>query len=172
MQSSNRRAPFRIKVCRFGFAQPEKHPFEIHRRFLKTSAFSEGFECYIHANLIAQFETVGRAVGDQPSVLYYLGRLDLEEQNYQGAVGKLSKASSQPPFPDTAFYLGFAYLKLGSHAEAEKWLKKAIELNAEDSRAEYELARLYRQQGRQEDAGLQPASRGVGRRGHPPPFSR
>jgi len=110
------------------------------------------FEQHKIAEARHEFETVRRAVGDQPSVMYYLGRIDLEEQNYQGAMGKLSKASSQPPFPDTAFYLGFAYLKLGSHPEAEKWLKKAIELNPGDSRAEYELARLYRQQGRQEEA--------------------
>ena len=73
------------------------------------------FEQHKIAEARHEFETVRRAVGDQPSVLYYLGRIDLEEQNYQGAMGKLSKASSQPPFPDTAFYLGFACLKLGSH---------------------------------------------------------
>lgn len=112
------------------------------------------FERHKFVDARREFETVHRAVGDQSSVLYYLGRIDLEEQNYQGAMGKLSKASLQPPFPDTAFYLGFAYLKLSSNQEAEKWLKKAIELNPGDSRAEYELAKLYRKEGRQEEAKL------------------
>jgi Tfp pilus assembly protein PilF len=99
-----------------------------------------------------EFETVRRAVGDQPGLLYYLGRLDLEELHYQSAIEKLSKASANPPFPDTAFYLGLAYLKKGSNPEAEKWLKKAIALSPDDSRAEYQLATLYRKEGRQEEA--------------------
>jgi Flp pilus assembly protein TadD len=99
-----------------------------------------------------EFETVRKSVGEQPGILYYLGRLDLDERNYKGAVTNLGKASSHPPFPDTAFYLGIANLKQGMNAEAEKWLKKAVQLNPDDSRAEYELATLYRKEGRQEEA--------------------
>ena len=92
------------------------------------------------------------AEGDRPGILYYLGRLDLNEHNYKKAVDNLSKANSHSPFPDAPFYLGLAYLKLCSDQEAEKSLKKAIELNPGESRAEYELASLYRKQGREEDA--------------------
>jgi len=99
-----------------------------------------------------EFETVRKAVGEQPGVLYYLGRIDLEERKYKSAVANLGKASSHPPFPDTAFYLGIAYLKQGLNADAERWLKKAIEVNPDDSRAEYELATLYRKEDRQEEA--------------------
>ncbi len=99
-----------------------------------------------------EFETVRQAVGERPGILYYLGRLDFQGQDYKGAVENLNKASSHPPYPDTAFYLGLAYLKLGSNQDAEKWFKKAIELNPEDSRADYELATLYRKEGRQEEA--------------------
>jgi Tfp pilus assembly protein PilF len=99
-----------------------------------------------------EFEAVRSAAGEQLGVFYYLGRLDLEERKYNGAVANLNKASAHPPFPDTAFYLGLAYLKQGSNSDAEKWLKKAIELNPDDSRAEYELATLYRKEGRQEEA--------------------
>jgi len=99
-----------------------------------------------------EFETVRQAAGERPGISYYLGRLDFEGQNYKGAVENLTKASSHPPYPDTAFYLGLAYLKLGSNQDAEKWFKKAIELNPEDSRAEYELGTLYRKEGRQEEA--------------------
>jgi Flp pilus assembly protein TadD len=93
-----------------------------------------------------EFETVRRDAGDQPSIWYYLGRLGLEERNYKSAV------AARPPFPDTAFYLGLAYLKLGSNPDAEKWLKEAVRLNPEDSRAEYQLATLYRKEGRQKEA--------------------
>jgi tetratricopeptide (TPR) repeat protein len=99
-----------------------------------------------------ELETVRQAAGEQPGVSYYLGRIDLDEHNYKGAIQNLSKASSHPPFPDTAFYLGLAYLKQGSNPDAEKWLKKAIALNPDDSRAEYQLATLYRKEGRQEEA--------------------
>ena len=110
------------------------------------------FEQHKSAESRREFETVRRAAGEQPGISYYLGRLDLEEHKYKDAVANLGKASAHPPFPDTAFYLGLAYLKRGSNPDAEKWLKKAIELNADDSRAEYELATLYRKEGRQEEA--------------------
>lgn len=99
-----------------------------------------------------EFEALRHAQGDRPGILYYLGRLDLDEHNYKKAIESLGKANSLPPFPDTPFYLGLAYLNLGSDQDAEKCFKKAIELNPGESRAEYELARLYRKQGRNQEA--------------------
>jgi tetratricopeptide (TPR) repeat protein len=110
------------------------------------------FEQHKNAEARRELMAVRREAGDQPGVWYYLGRIDLEEQNYKAAAGNLSKASAKPPFPDTAFYLGLAYLKLGSAELAETWLKKAAELNPTDSRAGYELAKLYRKEGREEEA--------------------
>jgi len=85
-----------------------------------------------------ELETVRREVGERPSICYYFGRLDLEEQNYKSAVANLNKAIAKPPFPfpDTAYFPGFAYLKEGNDQDAEKWLKKAAKRNPEDSRAE------------------------------------
>jgi tetratricopeptide (TPR) repeat protein len=99
-----------------------------------------------------ELETVRREVGERPSICYYFGRLDLEEQNYKSAVANLSKAIAKPPFPDTAYFLGFAYLKEGSDQDAEKWLKEAAKRNPDDSRAEYQLALLYKKEGREEEA--------------------
>src|SRR5271169_645881 len=82
------------------------------------------FEQHKSAESRQEFETVRQAVGEQPSISYYLGRLDLEERKYKGEIERLTKASSHPPFPDTAFYLGLAYLRHGSDSDAEKWLKK------------------------------------------------
>jgi Flp pilus assembly protein TadD len=110
------------------------------------------FEQHKVADARKEFETVRRQGGDQPSICYYLGRIDLDERNYKGAIDSLTKASERPPYPDNAFYLGLAYLKQGSDQDAEKWLKKATELNPDDSRAEYQLALLYRKEGKQEDA--------------------
>src|SRR5690349_6288383 len=69
------------------------------------------FESHNPVEARREFETVRREAGDHPNVGYYLGRLDLEERNFDSAVQNLSKAMEKPPFPDTAYYLGFAYLK-------------------------------------------------------------
>ncbi len=100
----------------------------------------------------AEFERVRQQAGDQPGLFYYLGRIDQEERNYKGAIANLSKAAAKPPFPDTAFYLGLAFLKQGDEPNAEKWLKEAIRVNPDDSRASYQLATLYRKQGRTAEA--------------------
>jgi hypothetical protein len=41
----------------------------------------------------------------------------------------LNKGIAKPPFPDTTYFLGFAYLKQGSDQHAEKWLKEAARRN-------------------------------------------
>lgn len=110
------------------------------------------FEQHKYFDSRQQLETVRQATGEQPGISYYLGRIALEERNYKAAIENLVKCSARPPFPDTAFYLGLAYVKNGSDSDAEKWLKKAIDVNPDDSRAQYQLATLYRKQGRQDEA--------------------
>jgi tetratricopeptide (TPR) repeat protein len=110
------------------------------------------FEMHKSDEARQELETVRREVGDHPNVLYYLGRLDLDEQKFPSAIRNLSKAAAEPPFPDTAYYLGFAYSKQGDFTAAEKWLQEAARLNPQDSRIPYQLSVVYRKQGRQEDA--------------------
>ncbi len=99
-----------------------------------------------------EFEAVQREVGDHPNVSYYLGRLDLEDQNFEGAIQKLNEAMEKPPFPDTAYYLGYAYFKHGDLAEAEQWLKKAAELIPNDARVPYQLGLVLKKEGKDEEA--------------------
>jgi tetratricopeptide (TPR) repeat protein len=99
-----------------------------------------------------ELEAVRHEVGDHPNVLYYLGRLDLEDRNFESAIRNLSQAAAQPPFPDTTYYLGFAYFKHGDLADAEKWLKEAARLNPRDARVLYQLGFVYRKEGREEEA--------------------
>ena len=99
-----------------------------------------------------ELEAVRRETGDHPNVLYYLGRLDIEDRNFASAIKDLSLAIAKPPFPDTAYYLGFAYFKQGDLTNAEKWLKEAAQLNPRDSRIPYQLGLVYRKQGREDDA--------------------
>src|SRR5258708_25402937 len=94
----------------------------------------------------AEFEKVRQEEGEKPGLFYYLGRIDQEEQDYKRAITNLSKAATAPPFPDTFFYLGLAYLKDADDPNAEKWLKEGIRVHPHDSRALYQLAPLYRRQ--------------------------
>ena len=99
-----------------------------------------------------EFEAVRHEAGDHPNISYYLGRLDLDELHYESAIRNLNQAIAQPPFPDTAYYLGFAYFKQGDLAAAEKWLKEAAQLNPHDARVQYQLGVVYRKQGKEEEA--------------------
>ena len=78
--------------------------------------------------------------------------MDLEDGDLKGATQNLRKAAVKPPFPDTAFYLGVAFLKQHDLSGAEKWLKAAAQLLPRDARVEFQLAKVYREQGRDEEA--------------------
>ena len=122
------------------------------------------FEMHNSDEARQELEIVRHEAGDHPNVLYYLGRLDLDEQKFSGAISNLSKAAAEPPFPDTAYYLGFAYFKQGDLSAAEKWLQEAERLNPQDSRISYQLSLVYRKQGRQEEASKAMARSGELRR--------
>ncbi|MFY9561331.1 MAG: tetratricopeptide repeat protein [Terriglobales bacterium] len=110
------------------------------------------FELHKPAEARRELETVRRETGDHPNVLYYLGRLDLDDRNLAEAIRNLTKAAAQPPFPDTTYYLGFACFKQGDLTAAEKWLKEAARANPHDARVPYQLGLVYRKQGREEEA--------------------
>jgi tetratricopeptide (TPR) repeat protein len=100
----------------------------------------------------AEFEIVRGETGDHPNIVYYLGRLDLMDQNYPAAIRNLTTALAKPPYPDTAYYLGFACFKQGDLANAEKYLKLAVASNPSDSIAQYQLGLLFRKLGREDEA--------------------
>jgi len=110
------------------------------------------FEQHKSTEARREFEAVRRETGDHPNVLYYLGRLDIEDRDFASAINNLNGAMVKPPFPDTSYYLGFAYFKQGDLANAEKWLKQAAELNPRDSRISYQLGMVFRKEGRDQEA--------------------
>jgi len=110
------------------------------------------FELHQPSDARRELETVRKEVGDHPNVLYYLGRLDLDEHKFESAVSNLRKAAEKPPFADTAYYLGFAYYQQGSFADAETWLKQALKDTPQDARVPYQLAQVYRKQGHEDEA--------------------
>jgi tetratricopeptide (TPR) repeat protein len=70
------------------------------------------------------------------------------EGNIDGAVRDLTQAAAKPPFPDTAYYLGSAYLKKGDLPAAEHWLQTAAGLNPQDFHVQERLGALYRKEGK------------------------
>jgi tetratricopeptide (TPR) repeat protein len=110
------------------------------------------FELHQPEEARREFEAVRKEVGDHPNIMYYLGRLDLTGGKFDEAIRELTVAAAKPPFPDTDYYLAFAYLKRGDKASAEKWFRKASELDPQDSGVQYQLGRLYQETGRRVEA--------------------
>ncbi len=110
------------------------------------------FELHKNDEARREFGAVQKEVGEHPNVEYYLGRLDLTDGKVDSAIEELEKAAVKPPFPDTAYHLGSAYLKKHDLPQAEKWLLKAAELTPNDSAVQYRLSLLYAEQGRKEEA--------------------
>ncbi len=93
-----------------------------------------------------------------PSVIYFLGRLDLLELRLDGAISELESVVARPPFPDTAYYLGTAYVDKGDLRSAELWFEKARALNPRDYRIPDHLARIDQREGKAVDAEREYAS--------------
>jgi Flp pilus assembly protein TadD len=110
------------------------------------------FELHQSAEARRELELVRLEVGNHPNVFYYLGRLDLDDHEYARAARNLILAAAKPPFPDTAYFLGYAYFRLGDLPAAERWLKEALRLTPRDARVPYQLGMVYRKLGREQEA--------------------
>ena len=98
------------------------------------------------------FEKLQKQTGESRYITYYLGRLDLLSDNYKSAIQRLGSLAENPPSPDTAFYLGTAYISSGDVASGIRWLERAAILLPRDYRVHYRLARAYSSAGREQDA--------------------
>jgi tetratricopeptide (TPR) repeat protein len=110
------------------------------------------FELHQSDQARRELEFVRRDVGNHPNVFYYLGRLDLDDHKYASAIRNLNLAAAKPPFPDTAYFLGYAYFKQGDLPAAEKWLREAFQLTPRDARVPYQLGLVYHKLGREQEA--------------------
>lgn len=99
-----------------------------------------------------QFDEVKKLNGDSPYLTYYFGRLDLMSDDFASAIKLLGSVVEKPPFPDTSFHLGVAYVSNGDVRNGIKWLEQAAKVMPDDYRVHYRLARAYSTAGRKPDA--------------------
>ena len=102
-----------------------------------------------------EFARLQKETGNDPRVEYYLARLDLRAGDIDAVIARLSGLMSAPPFSDTAYYLGTAYLEKREFGLAEKCLRAAARADAPDYRVPDHLARVYLQTGRKVEAEKQ-----------------
>jgi tetratricopeptide (TPR) repeat protein len=98
------------------------------------------------------FEQVRKLAGESHYLTYYFGRLDLLANDYPSAIRRLASVVEDPPFPDTAFHLGVAYVLSGDVPDGIKYLERAVKLLPREYRVHYRLARAYESAGRETDA--------------------
>jgi tetratricopeptide (TPR) repeat protein len=140
---------YEVAVTEFQAALAADPALSVRARFPLAVAL---FELHQSEEARRQLELVRREVGDHPNVFYYLGRLDLDDHQYASAIRNLKLAAAKPPFPDTAYFLGYAYFKLGDLPAAEKWLNEASRLTPRDARVPYQLGLVYHKLGREQEA--------------------
>jgi len=99
-----------------------------------------------------EFERLCVSTGHDPKVEYYLARLDLLGGDNAAAIGRLVPLMANPPFSDTAFYLGAAYLARNDLENSVNWLRKAAQSDPHDFRSHYRLARALQQKGLHQEA--------------------
>ena len=85
-------------------------------------------------------------------VAYYLGRMDLTDQNFDSAVRRFRSIPPEDPFRDELYYLGVAYYKQEQFDRAAAVWKRAAARNPRDSRIHQYLARAFRRLGREAEA--------------------
>ncbi|MDR3718027.1 MAG: tetratricopeptide repeat protein [Bryobacteraceae bacterium] len=115
---------------------------------LGACLFAQG----LNAEARREFERVQSETGDGAAVEYYLGRLDLLNNDYEGAIRRMQKLAADPAYPQAAFYLGMAYVSAGDAKAGVHWLEQAAQRSPRDFRVHYRLARAYTLAGRSADA--------------------
>jgi tetratricopeptide (TPR) repeat protein len=112
--------------------------------------------CYFE---LREYEAARRLCGEMLAAkentelaTYYLGRIDLIEQNFDSAIRRFQSLGQGEPVRDELYYLGVAYFKQGKYTNAVEVLRQAITYNPRDYRVHQFLARSYQKLGQTQKA--------------------
>jgi tetratricopeptide (TPR) repeat protein len=87
------------------------------------------------------------ADAEDPGALYTMGILKYRQEKYDEALDALSlSAKIIPDKPMTQYFLGKAFIQKGNRAQAEKALRKAVQLRPGWGEAHFSLAMVYASQ--------------------------
>jgi tetratricopeptide (TPR) repeat protein len=102
---------------------------------------------------LEEFQAAASARGDLPLVHYFLGRTYLEQHAYAQAEAELQKdIAIEPDVPYNYEDLGILYAQLSQPDRAERYFRQAIERNNLLVNSYFGLAKLYRKNGRYQEA--------------------
>jgi tetratricopeptide (TPR) repeat protein len=93
------------------------------------------------------FQEVRRQNPNHVFSVYFLARLDLIEEDLDGAIRGFQLLLDQKPVADEMYYLGSAYFRKGDMQEAVGILQKAAVLKPNDYRIPLLMARAYQKTG-------------------------
>jgi len=109
-----------------------------------------------YENAAREFREETRLAPGSAVAAYKLGVVSLSRGQTREAIAELKRADSlQLDMPETLLELGKAMAAAGEPAQAEKPLRKVLELEPASALAEtahYQLAQIYRRMGRTEEA--------------------
>jgi tetratricopeptide (TPR) repeat protein len=98
------------------------------------------------------FEEVRRESSNHLFSVYFLARLDLIEEDLEGAIRGFELLVNRQPVADEFYYLGSAYFRKGDLQQAVRILQKAALLKPLDYRVPLLLARVYQRTGQSDKA--------------------
>ena len=121
-----------------------------------TSARDQLAICYFELRDYNQarplFDLMAGSKASAGTAAYYLGRMDLVDNNLDSAIRLFRSIRRANPVRDELYYLGSAYYKQENYSEAVKVLTDAAAQNPRDSRVHQLLARAYQKLGQADQA--------------------
>jgi tetratricopeptide (TPR) repeat protein len=148
-----------IAASKSGNAALQKQAFD---RMIAVGQNSPEFHLYLGKAWLAEhdtgkaleeFKAAASAQPNLPLVHYFLGRTYIEQRAYPEAEAELEKdATFEPEFAYNYEDLGILYVLLNQPEKAEKCFQEAIERNNQLVNSFFDLAKLYQDAGRYNEA--------------------
>ena len=135
-------------LCTMPAGQPQADDYEIHFRCAEAAEqlglLNDAFKCYL----------VATSFNDRSyKAIYGLGSIEFKRENYEKAIGHLTKVRGlNPDFAPALCVLGHANFKLKKYKEAMINIRRALEIRPGDKETLFTLAECYAEAGQSDQA--------------------